>query len=112
MSDHGFPRLLALLCTGCIFMPAAASAGAFERQHQIYAAQGYAPFYREYTPGPYYHPTARNKQNLNIYLNAPGNTVRFLDGGNQIVIYDRECRIHNELVPSARGPHPVTVTRC
>lgn len=113
MTNHGFPRLAAMLCAGCILAPAAASAGSFiERQHQIYHAQGYASPYWGYAPAPYYYPAARNKQNLNLYLNAPGNTVRFLDGGNQIVVYDRECRIRDELVPSARGPHRITVTRC
>jgi hypothetical protein len=111
MTHHGFARLL--LCAGCVLTPAAVFAGSvIEVPYSIGGTQGYGPSYWP-EPSPYYYPTTRpQKQNLHLYLNAPGNTVRILDGGKQIVTYDRECRIHNEVVPSSRGPHRITVTRC
>jgi hypothetical protein len=113
MTHHGFARLLPLLCAGCVLAPAAALAGSvIEVPYPIGSARGFGPSYWGQT-GPYYYPPTRpQKQNLHLYLNAPGNTVRILDGGKQIVTYDRECRIHDEVVPSARGPHRITVTRC
>jgi hypothetical protein len=112
MTPHGFARLLPLLCAGCVLAPAAAFAGSVLEAPYFTSARGYGPSYWPQR-APYYYPTARpQKPNLHLYLNAPGNTARILDGGRQIVVYDRECRIRDELVPSARGPHRITVTRC
>jgi hypothetical protein len=108
MTCLGTLRLAAILCAG-ILAPATALAGS-----AIYLPEGGGPAY-SYWPqqAPYYDPVARApKQNLHLYLNAPGNTVRSLDGGRQVTVYDRECRIREEVVPSARGPHRIVVTRC
>jgi hypothetical protein len=113
MTRYAFARLLPLLCAGCVLTPAATLAGSvIEAPYFVNGARDYAPSYWPQT-SPYYYPAARpQKQNLHLYLNGQGNTVRVLDGGKQIVVYDRECRIHQEMVPSARGPHRITVTRC
>ena len=112
MTRYGFARILPLLCAGCMLMPAATLAGSVIEAPFVGSGRDYVPSYWPQM-SPYYYPTARpQKQNLHLYLNATGNTVRVLDSGKQTVVYDRECRIHQEVVPSARGPHRITVTRC
>jgi hypothetical protein len=113
MIHYGFARLLRLLFAACVLTPAAALAGSvIERPYSTSSARGYGPSYWPQA-APHYYPAARpHKPNLHLYLNTPGNTVRVLEGGNQIVSYDRECRVHDEVVPSSRGPHRITVTRC
>lgn len=109
MHHYGFARLL--FCAGCVLIPAAAFAGSVVERPYFNGAPGYGPSYWP-QPAPYYDPRSRPQQpNVHLHLNAPG-TARVLDGGNQIVVYDRECRIHDEVVPSAHGPHRITVTRC
>ena len=106
MSHSSFRRLLpVLLCLGPMVAPAGALAGS-DAYRSVPAYAGHA------TPYYYYGGERGRRQNLHLYLNAPGNTVRILDGGKQIVTYDRECRVHHEVVPSRHGPHPITVTRC
>jgi hypothetical protein len=105
MSHSSFRRLLpVLLCLGSMVAPADALAGS-----DVYRS---APVYAGHAAPNYYGGERGRRQNLHLYLNAPGNTVRILDGGKQIVVYDRECRVHHEVVPSRRGPHSITVTRC
>jgi hypothetical protein len=114
MSHPSFRRLLpVLLGVGSMLAPMEALAGSLNRNSEwTGSAYRYAPAYAGQS-APYYYPGERGRrQDLHLYLNAPGNTVRILDGGKQIVVYDRECRIHHEVVPSRRGPHPITVTRC
>jgi hypothetical protein len=105
MIHYGFARLLPLLCAGCVLIPTATLAGSVVERPSFSSARVYGPSYWPQAARPH-------KPNLHLYLNTPGNTVRILDGGNQIVSYDRECRIYDEVVPSARGPHSITVTRC
>jgi hypothetical protein len=114
MTSHGSVRLLAMLCAGYVLAPAAAAAGSLiDGPHYYNGGSWYGPSYQAYAPAPYHYPAARPpKTRLHLHLNGQGNIVRSLDGGNQIVVYDRECRVHNEIVPSARGPHRITVTRC
>jgi hypothetical protein len=115
MTRHDFRRLLPLLCLGSMFAPAEALAGPIKRNSEwLGSAHRYGSAYvGQPAPPYYYYPSDRGRrQDLHLYLNAPGNTVRILDGGKQIVVYDRECRVYHEVVPSRRGPHPITVTRC
>jgi hypothetical protein len=100
-------RAAPIICAG-ILAPASVLAGS-----AIYLPEGGGPAYSYWPQQAPYYPAARApKQNLHLYLNAPGNTVRSLDGGRQVTVYDRECRIQEEIVPSARGPHRIVVTRC
>ena len=113
MIQRTLARLVPVICAGCVLIPTAASAGSIaERAYPPGYARDYAPYYWPYAAPSYYPTTRAPKQNLHLYLAPRGDTVRVLDGGNQIVSYDRGCRIHEEIVPSPRGPHRVTVTRC